>query len=111
MNDIDYLKALRKQTQDSNGKRYRIFLEVVTSCFGNCSGCALSYTARKNLNPDISLEQIQDIFKYFVPIINNKPNLTTTSLVLGTGEYFLMNEDFLNNLFKEVNLFFNNKVH
>lgn len=106
MNDIDYLKALRKQTQDSNGKRYRIFLEVVTSCFGNCSGCALSYTARKNLNPDISLEQIQDIFKYFVPIINNKPNLTTTSLVLGTGEYFLMNEDFLNNLFKEVNLFF-----
>lgn len=106
MNNTEKLMMLRQQTQESNNKRYRIFLEVVTSCFGNCSGCALSYTARKNLNPDISVQQIQDIFKYFIPIINNKPNITTTNLVLGTGEYFLMNEDFLNNLFKEVNLFF-----
>lgn len=110
--DFDYniednnIEKAREVTIQCNGKRFRIFLEVVTSCFGNCTGCSLSYVDRRKLEPEMSIEQIQKTLKYFVPIINKKENLRTTIVNLGTGDYFLMNDDFLENLFKSIRIFF-----
>lgn len=110
--DIDYdiedrdLEKAREVTIKCNGKRFRIFLEVVTSCFGNCTGCSLSYSDRRKLEPEMPLEQIQKTLSYFVPIINKKEHLRTTVLNLGTGDYFLMSNEFLESLFKSVRIFF-----
>lgn len=112
--EIDYdiedlsIESARECTIKCNGKRFRVFLEVVTSCFGNCSGCSLSYTDRRILKPELTMEEIRKTLTYFVPVINNKKNLRTTVLNLGTGDYFLMEEDFLEELFKTVRIFFDN---
>lgn len=110
--EIDYniddcsVPKAREVTIKCNGKRFRIFLEIVTSCFGNCTGCSLSYNDRRNLTPEMSIEQVRKTLNYFVPIVNSKENLRTTVVNLGTGDYFLMDEPFLEELFKSVRLFF-----
>lgn len=110
--NIDYdinsadLDEARAQTIMCDGKRFRIFLEVVTSCFGNCSGCSLSFEARKEIKPDMSIERIREILTYFMPIINDRRKVTTTVVNLGTGDYFMMDEEFLDKLFKSIRVFF-----
>ena len=110
--DINYniddhdINTAREVTIKCNGKRFRILLELVTSCFGNCTGCSLSYTDRRKLEPEMSIEQIQKTLTYFIPIINNKKELRTTVVNLGTGDYFLMPEEFLEQLFKTIRVFF-----
>lgn len=112
--EIDYnvddcsISRARDVTIKCNGKRFRVFLEVVTSCFGNCTGCSLSYSDRRTLAPEMTIEKIQEILTYFVPIINSKENLRTSVLNLGTGDYFLMETDFLEKLFKTVRIYFDN---
>ena len=105
INSQDISEA-RELTIKSNGKRFRILLEIVTSCFGNCTGCSLSYTDRKNIKPEISIEKIQEILSYFVPIIREKKELITSVVNLGTGDYFMMDEKFLEDLFKSIRIFF-----
>ena len=112
--EIDYnvddcsISRARDVTIKCNGKRFRVFLEVVTSCFGNCTGCSLSYSDRRTLAPEMTIEKIQEILTYFIPIINSKENLRTSVLNLGTGDYFLMETDFLEKLFKTVRIYFDN---
>ena len=104
--DSQDITEARELTIKSNGKRFRILLEIVTSCFGNCTGCSLSYTDRKNIKPVISIEKIQEILSYFVPIIREKKELITSVVNLGTGDYFMMDEKFLEDLFKSIRIFF-----
>lgn len=112
--EIDYdiddcsVPKAREVTIKCNGKRFRIFLEIVTSCFGNCTGCSLSYGDRRTLEPEMTIEEIKKTLSYFVPIVNSKDNLRTTVVNLGTGDYFLMEESFLEELFKCVRIFFDN---
>ncbi len=105
ISDTDISNA-REVTKKCNGKRFRIFLEIVTTCFGNCSGCSLSYAHRKDISPSMSIEQIQKTLTYFIPIINKKNQIRTTIVNLGTGDYFLMDKDFLLSLFKTIRVFF-----
>lgn len=105
INDTD-ISVAREVTKKCNGKRFRILLEIVTSCFGNCSGCSLSYAHRKDLTPSMSIEQIQKTLNYFIPIVNKKEQIRTTIVNLGTGDYFLMDKDFLLSLFKTIRIFF-----
>lgn len=114
INDINFdienkdIYDTREVTIKCNGKRFRILLEVVRSCFGNCSGCSLSYSDRRKTEPEMSIETIQETLKYFIPIINKKNNLRTTVVNFGTGDYFAMEESFLEKLSKTIRIFFDN---
>src|SRR5690606_36849939 len=72
----------------------------------NCSGCSLSFNDRKEIKPDIDISMVRDSLTFFIPIINKKERITTTVVNLGTGDYFMMEESFLDNLFKSVRVFF-----
>lgn len=100
------LEIARDFTIKSNGRRFRLFLELVTSCYGNCEGCSLSFIDKKSLEPSMKIEMTKKIFDYFVPIIAAKENLLTMSLNMGTGDFFMMDNQFFNDLFKEISIFF-----
>lgn len=104
INSRDISEA-RELILKSDGTRFRIFLEIVTSCLGNCTGCSLSYIHKSDFSPELSIEKIQEILTYFIPIINKKNNLTSV-VNLGTGDYFMMDENFLDGLFKSIRVFF-----
>lgn len=92
-----------------DGRRFRIFMDIVSSCFGNCSGCALSFAERKDNTPEMSIEQVRQYLNFFVPMINKKvdENKLFTSVVnFGTGDYFTMEQEYLEELFKETSDFF-----
>jgi radical SAM protein with 4Fe4S-binding SPASM domain len=111
-NDLNYnindlsIENAREVTVKCNGKRFRIFLELVTSCYGNCSGCSLSFIDKTKISPSMDISQIQKTLNYFVNIINNKTDLRTTVINLGTGDYFMMSDDYLLSLFKSIRIFF-----
>lgn len=113
MNKLEYdindssLEVARNFTIESNGRRFRLFLELVTSCYGNCEGCSLSFIDKKSLEPSMKIEMTKKIFDYFVPIISAKENLLTMSLNMGTGDFFIMDNQFFDDLFKEISIFFN----
>ena len=104
INSRDISEA-RELILKSDGTRFRIFLEIVTSCLGNCTGCSLSYIHKREFNPEIEIKKVQEILNYFIPIINSKNNLTSV-VNLGTGDYFMMDEDYLDGLFKTIRIFF-----
>lgn len=104
INSRDISEA-RELILKSDGTRFRIFLEIVTSCLGNCTGCSLSYVHKREFSPEIDIKKVQEILNYFIPIINSKDNLTSV-VNLGTGDYFMMNEDYLDGLFKTIRVFF-----
>lgn len=112
MNDIGYSKNVtdinktREVTVKCNGKRFRLFLEIAQGCYGNCLGCSLSMIDRKESIPSFTIEQIKKTFDYFIPIINNKDNLRTTVINFGVGDYFLLKNNYLEELAKETNSFF-----
>ena len=61
INSRDISQA-RELILKSDGTRFRIFLEIVTSCLGNCTGCSLSYIHKRDFSPELNLEKIQEIF-------------------------------------------------
>lgn len=115
MNNIFYDKESnrvedsKKTISQLDGKRFRIFLDVVSTCFGNCTGCALSFAERKSTEPEMHPFQIREYLDFFVPLINKKvkeKGLFTSVVNFGTGDYFSMEQEFLENLFKETSEFF-----
>lgn len=115
MNDIFYdsnstsIEDSIKTIGQLDGKRFRIFMDIVSSCFGNCSGCALSFTARKDTTPDMTIANVREYLGFFIPLINKKVEengLFTSVVNFGTGDYFTMEQEFLEYLFKETSDFF-----
>ena len=111
--EIDYdlhsvsIEETRKVTQQCNGKRFRILMEIAKGCYGNCEGCSLSAIDRKESNPSMSIEMIKKVFNYFTPIINAKQHIRTSVVNFGVGDYLILKDEFLDELFKETNIFFN----
>ena len=60
INSRDISQA-RELILKSDGTRFRIFLEIVTSCLGNCTGCSLSYIHKRDFSPELNLEKIQEL--------------------------------------------------
>lgn len=91
----------------SDIKRHRLFIEIVTACFGGCHGCSLTIEARKRTKPEMDLDMVKSIFKYFEPVLNQK-DCSTSVVNLGTGDYFMMDVDYIDGLFGLVRNFFDN---
>lgn len=112
-NEIDYdlystsIESNREVTKQCNGKRFRILMEIAKGCYGNCEGCSLSSIDRKESNPSMEIAMIKRVFDYFVPIINAKKHIRTSVVNFGVGDYLILQDDFLDDLFKETNNFFN----
>lgn len=111
--EIDYdlystsIESTREVTKQCNGKRFRILMEIAKGCYGNCEGCSLSAIDRKESNPSMDITMIKKVFDYFVPIINAKKNIRTSVVNFGVGDYLILKDEFLDDLFKETNIFFN----
>jgi MoaA/NifB/PqqE/SkfB family radical SAM enzyme len=111
--EIDYdlhdtsIESAREVTKQCNGKRFRILMEIAKGCYGNCEGCSLSAIDRKDSSPAMSIDLIKKVFNYFTPIINAKKNIRTSVVNFGVGDYLILKDEFLDELFKETNNFFN----
>jgi hypothetical protein len=95
----------REVTVQSNGKRFRILMELAKGCYGNCSGCSLSTTER-NVPPPIDLAKVKAQLKAFISVINEKKHLRTTVVNYGVGDYFLFDENTLEGLASVTRQFF-----
>lgn len=100
------LETTRFLTTQCNGHRFRVLLEIAKGCFGNCDGCSLSTLDRRSAKPAISLDMVEKTLDYFLPMINNDPSLGTTVVNYGTGDYFMLEEDYLEGLFFITKKFF-----
>lgn len=104
------LEQARQNTLKFDGHRFRILFEIAKGCFGNCDGCSLSSIDRKNNIPAMSIEQVNDALNFFIPHINENKELVTMVVNYGTGDYFMMEEEYLEKLFFTTQQFFN-KIH
>lgn len=106
VNDFN-LENARDNTLKFDGHRFRILFEIAKGCFGNCEGCSLSALDRKENKPAMTLENVKNTFNFFQPRINANKELVTSVVNYGTGDYFMMDEVFLEELFKITSEFFN----
>jgi hypothetical protein len=106
VNDFD-LEQARNNTLKFDGHRFRILFEIAKGCFGNCEGCSLSAIDRKENTPAMALENVKNTLNFFKPRINANKELVTSVVNYGTGDYFMMEESFLEDLFKITANFFN----
>ncbi len=107
--DSNRIEDSTKTIRQLDGKRFRIFMDIVLTCFGSCTGCPLSFADRKNTSPEMSAKEVRRYLDFFIPMINQKvkeKGLFTSVVNLGTGDYFAMDQVFLDNLFKEIAEFF-----
>ena len=111
--EIDYnlhntdIESTRAVTVACNGKRFRILMEIAKGCYGNCEGCSLSAIDRKESQPSMDIAMVKKVFDYFIPIINSKKHIRTSVVNFGVGDYLILKDEFLDELFRETNQFFN----
>jgi hypothetical protein len=82
------VQKTRAVTVQCNGKRFRILMELSKGCYGNCSGCSLSTTERKSPQ-GLDFEKIKKHLWAWLPHIQSNPELRTTVVNYGVGDYFL----------------------
>lgn len=86
------LSKTRDVTEKCDGHRFRIIIELAKGCYGNCLGCAMSNIEKKKPQP-LDGTKLKEYLGAFIPVINNKPEVLTTIVNYGIGDYFLYNED------------------
>lgn len=79
----------------------QIELDDVYACPGNCAGCALSTSERRNIVADMSNETRKTIFTLLTPYINQLKELKKINLTYGIADHFLMDIDYLKNIYTD----------
>lgn len=103
---LDKLDKKREGVLNYDGHRHRLFLEIVTACYGNCTGCALSSLSKEHSEPRMSIEMVREALAYFRKVIQSKENIKVSDVNLITGDYFLMPVEYIDKLFAELKVHF-----
>lgn len=96
----------RKILQKCIDHKIRIALELTTSCYGNCMGCALSSDSKRAAAPIFSIEQLKKTFVFLEGHINNIPDLYTAVINFGVGDYFMLPDEYFEDVCRETKHFF-----
>ena len=93
-----------KRLNDQPHQRFRLLLNIAKGCYGNCQGCSLSTTERK----ESTSQDVPSLAKYlsaFKNKINQNEHLNTLVVNLGVGDYLRYDEATLEQICIEVSQF------
>lgn len=99
------LDKTRAVTENCDGHRFRVIVELAKGCYGNCLGCAMSNIEKKKPEP-LNVTKLKEYLGAFIPVVNNKPDVLTTIVNYGIGDYFLYDEDSFDALAEATRWFF-----